>query len=204
MKKLRVYLFCLLAGAFLSLTVGAAAQTAKTAAQTKKQPPAATKSATPLQLRALQRVIGTAAFEKLVAGAFSGAYFHVNTCGGTDASRKSKIFVSGIYQKEESLPRLDIQLPSNVLQETMHEAISYSDNPPVLRDARLRACVDENRTYQWKGTVEGGRFKISMQFNSNDFIKTRIMEEGKKSGGWKDSYDWNDPLADQNIPDYVY
>jgi hypothetical protein len=206
MKKIQVCLICLLTAlaVVFPATISADSQTAQTVDQTKKQPPPTAKVVDPKLAMASRKVIGSSNFEKLASSTFSGAYFVVNTCGGTDAARKSKIFVSGVYQKEESLARLDIQLPPDVLQATMHEAISYSDNPPVIRDARLRACVDNTRTYQWKGTVEGGRFKISMQFNSNVFIKTRIMEEEKKSGGWKDHYDWNDPLADNNIPDYIY
>jgi hypothetical protein len=194
----------LLSAVVFSSTVGAGPQTTKKADRTKTQPPKTAKSVDPRQILALRKVIGTANFEKLASSAFSGAYFLVNSCGGTDAGRKSKIFVSGTYQKEEPLARLDKQLPFDVLTETVREEISYSKNPPMTRDAKLRVCVDNIRTYHWKGAVEGGRFKIQMQFNSNVLMKTRKMEEEKKSGGWKERFDWNDSLADKNIPDYVY
>jgi hypothetical protein len=188
----------------LTSTVSAIAQSSKTANPAQKQPPQKAPSPPSKRVLTLRKVIGSDAFGKLASTAFSGAYFKVNSCGGADAARTSKIFVSGVYQKIEPLARLDSQLPQYVLDETLREEISYSKNPPMTRDAKLRACVDNIRTYQWKGTVEGGRFKIQMQFNSNLFIKTRKMEEEKKSGGWKDRFDWNDPLADKDIPDYFY
>jgi len=143
-------------------------------------------------------------FESLLATAFKNSFLQANSCGGADASRSTTASVPGVYRKTEVLPRLDSTLPAPVRAETMREEISYSDNPPVLRDANIRACVDNIRTHPWKGSIEGGRLKISAQFNSNLFIKTRKLIEKKTSGGWQTRFEWKEEIADRDVPDYFY
>jgi hypothetical protein len=151
----------------------------------------------------LMATLGTDDLEKILTGAFSGASYSANACGGSYANRKTKIQISHYYNKEEPLPRLSIELPYEVKQATTREG-GYRTPSGVLREARLRACVDGLTTYPWKGFVESGKFKVRMQFRSNLFIKTRVMQERKSGSGWKDDYDWNDASADKNIPDYFY
>ena len=148
--------------------------------------------------------VSSADFQAIAAQIFSGASFRANSCGGADAVRSTKIVIPPAYQKSEAIGRLDAALPAKVLQETMREEISYSDNPPVIRDSRIRACLDNLDTYPWLGSIEDGKFKIRMQFRSNLFIKTRIMYQKKTGSGWKDKFDWKDVITDQNVPDYIY
>jgi hypothetical protein len=148
--------------------------------------------------------ISSAVFEKIAYEIFNGASFSANSCGGADAVRATKIVVPGSYQKSDPIGRLDASLPDKVQRQTMREAISYSKNPDVIRDAKIRACPDNLGTLPWKGSIENGKFKIKIQLNSNLFIKTRKMEEKKTGSGWEERFDWNSWDADHNIPDYVY
>jgi len=169
--------------------------------------PAPKAAVQPLQTREVPKNLATiysSDFEALVSQIFSGASLGVNSCGGADAVRASKINVPKVYQKQEQLSRLDFDLPDQVKQQTMREEISYSKNPPVIRDAKIRACMDNLKTYPWKGFIENGIFKIRLQFSSNLFVKTRKMEQKKTSSGWENNFDWNDNLADRNVPDYFY
>ena len=149
-------------------------------------------------------IISSSDFQALVSGLFKNAKFLVNSCGGSYGDRKSTIYVPPDYQSIEPLGRLDSVLPLTVQQQTMREAISYSKNPPVIRDYKIRACMDNLSTYPWKGFVENKRFKIRLQFSSNLFVKTRILEQEKTSGGWKNRVEWKDKLTDSNVPDYFY
>ena len=143
-------------------------------------------------------------FQSIASGIFSGASLKANSCGGADAVRSTKIVVPSVYNKNENIGRLDRALPENVRQETIREEISYSKNRPVIRDSEIRACLDNLGTHPWQGTIENGKWKIRLQFNSNVFIKTRVMEQENKGNGWKDIFEWRDEITDLNVPDYVY
>jgi len=189
--------------AFLVIMAGlclAAGGGSTAGAQTLRQKPLAKVAAT----AAPSVSVSSADFQAIAAGIFSGAAYRANSCGGADAVRSTKIVIPGLYDKSEPVGRLDAALPSKVLQETMREEISYSDHPPVIRDSKIRACLDSLGTHPWLGSIENGKFKIRMQFNSNLFIKTRKMHQENKGKGWKDKFEWRDDITDRNVPDYFY
>jgi len=157
-----------------------------------------------LKDRPKSRTIETSDLEKIVSSVFRGASYSANACGGEYANRKTKIQIGYYYNKEEAISRLDKNLPADVKQDTTHEAITMSGGGDIIRDKRIRACVDNLTTHPWRGFVENGKFKVRMQFRSNIFIKTRIMMEKKTwTGGWDESWKWNEDDADINIPDYL-
>ena len=143
-------------------------------------------------------------FQSVVSGVFSGAYLRAESCGGRDVNRKTTINVPNSYFREEPLARLDYALTEQEKKDSQ-AALKTPDGYDDWRASKIRACVDDLRSRPWEGSIEQGRFKVSLTFQSLMIILTREIKEvkGLLGIGWNDDpNDWSDPRADEHCPNY--
>lgn len=150
-------------------------------------------------------------FNSIVSDAFRDAYYRVNTCGGTDSERKTRIYIPTVQPFEERLDRLHYNLTEGENRHSEWKLERKWATDIHYRRKMIRACVDSWESLAWEGSIEGGKFKIVIKFHYPPHtypwvaIKTRAIDESKETGMpfWQQVPDsWGAKSADDRIPDY--
>jgi hypothetical protein len=155
------------------------------------------KKAPLLVVQQTTRNISSQEIESILSNVFHDAYITANACGGQYSLRYSSIHIPNLYDSgNQPLGRLHYEFSQGEKER------SQDGNS---RCKMIRACVLDFKTTRWDSSISNSKIRILLQ--SNHFIiKTRAINE-IRSGlprSWNVLDDWNDDIADENIPDFIY
>jgi len=148
------------------------------------------------------RKISTPDFNRIVSKVFSNAKFSGNSCQSWLTPKRIYLDLPGVYKNSDDISSLQYELPENEKEKTGYGLPIWPFNFQY-RVFKISVCLQKVNTLPWKGSIEGGKFKIINSFAKVFTFKTKAIfqyySESRKK--WIDRWDWSSDLADAYLED---